>query len=101
MDLSRVECQAGERDPALLDRHIAAPALRFQLPALLEFPVGIVFDVPSWSKSLERRHAIGPGARAGQGPASGLSRGIRLSLANQACPQAGLPSAMASGRLHK
>jgi hypothetical protein len=47
---------------------VAAPEFPFQPPALLEFTVGVVLDVPTRSICLKAGFGGGPGARADQRP---------------------------------
>src|SRR4051794_1521993 len=67
---------------------VAAPALLFAPPALLEFAIRLILDMPAGPMGLESSKAIGPGARADQAAGQGHA-GQGVLLADQTGPQRG------------
>src|SRR5205823_12514545 len=63
IDLRRIEGQAGERGAPQRCGNIASPALLLEPPALFEFAIGIILNVPARTKRLQSRKAISEPAR--------------------------------------
>src|SRR5260370_38392081 len=66
IDLRGVESQTRQGDAAKSSSQIASPVLFFQAPALLEFAIGIIFNVPAGAVGLQSGKAMLPSARAHQ-----------------------------------
>src|SRR5207302_3566260 len=49
IDLGRIEGQAGQGRAPQRRREIASPALLLEPPALFEFAIGIILNVPAWT----------------------------------------------------
>src|SRR5512135_583118 len=58
IDLRGVESETRQGDAADRSRQIASPVLFFQAPALLQFAIGIIFNVPAGAVSLQSHAAI-------------------------------------------
>src|SRR5229473_3344097 len=66
IDLRGVESETRQGDAADRSSQITSPVLFFQAPALLQFAIGIIFNVPAGAVSLQSGKAMLPPARAHQ-----------------------------------
>src|SRR2546425_109892 len=62
IDLGGIEGQAGQSRASQRRCEIASPALLLEPPALFEFAIRIILNVPAWTKRLQSRKAIGEAA---------------------------------------
>src|SRR5207302_10890203 len=109
IDLGGIEGQARQGRAPQCRRKIASPALLLQAPALFEFTIGIILNVPAWAKRLQggkaisefssthqRARRLGGRFLAGHimdeaGPQAGIARSIAHSLLGNAVPTPQVP----------
>src|SRR5205807_9070800 len=98
IDLGSIEGQTRQGRAPQHRCEIASPALLLEPPALFEFTIGIILNVPAWTKGLQSRKAISEPARTHQG--SGRLGGYLCCrhIADETGPQAGIGHPVA-GRL--
>src|SRR5713101_6742367 len=101
IDLRGVESQTRQGDAADRSRQITSPVLFFQAPALLQFAIGIIFNVPAGAVGLQGSKTMLPLARAHQRPGWLLGSLRGRDVADQTSPQRGIRHASGGGRLGK
>src|SRR5258708_29415950 len=101
IDLRGVESQTRQGDAADCSRQIASPVLFFQAPALFQFAIGIIFNVPAGAVGLQSSKAMLPPACAHQRLGWLKSRLRGGHIADQTSPQCGIRPASRCTRLVK